>query len=55
MQQYNKWIDRLKGIGIITVVLGHTGNEFTHHYFFWFHMPLFFIISGYLFAPTLEF
>lgn len=24
-------------------------QPFFHHYFFWFHMPLFFMISGYLF------
>jgi fucose 4-O-acetylase-like acetyltransferase len=43
------WIDIAKGLGIILVVAGHEGNQFTSHYFFWFHMPLFFILSGYLF------
>ncbi|MEH7613992.1 acyltransferase family protein, partial [Gottfriedia acidiceleris] len=43
------WIDIAKGLGIILVVIGHSGNEFAHHYFFWFHMPLFFILSGYTF------
>ncbi|MCO7124189.1 acyltransferase family protein [Sporolactobacillus shoreicorticis] len=40
------WIDIAKGIGIILVVVGHSGNQFAYHYFFWFHMPLFFILSG---------
>jgi polysaccharide biosynthesis protein PslL len=43
------WIDIAKGLGIILVVAGHEGNPFTYHYFFWFHMPLFIILSGYLF------
>ncbi|MBT2696336.1 acyltransferase family protein [Bacillus sp. ISL-40] len=43
------WIDIAKGLGIILVVIGHSGNEFAHHYFFWFHMPLFFILSGHTF------
>lgn len=43
-----KWIDVAKGIGIIAVVLGHSGNLFLAHYIYWFHMPLFFLISGYL-------
>lgn len=46
------WIDIAKGIGIIAVVAGHTGFDFFHHYFFWFHMPLFFILSGYLYKPV---
>lgn len=43
-----KWMDIAKGIGIILVVLGHSGNPFLSHYIYWFHMPLFFILSGYL-------
>lgn len=45
------WADFVKGLGILTVVLGHSGNTILHHYFFWFHMPIFFIISGYFFKP----
>lgn len=43
-----KWIDIARGIAIISVVGGHSGNPFLSHYIYWFHMPLFFIISGYL-------
>jgi len=43
------WVDVAKGLGIILVIIGHSGNEFAGHYFFWFHMPLFFILSGYTF------
>lgn len=43
-----KWIDILKGLGILTVVWGHSGNP-NSFYMFWFHMPLFFLVSGYLY------
>lgn len=41
------YIDILKGLLIITVVLGHATDSAIM--VFWFHMPLFFIISGYLY------
>lgn len=42
------WIDALKGIGIILIVLGHTHVLF-RTYIYSFHIPLFFSISGFLF------
>lgn len=45
------WADFVKGAAILLVVLGHSGNPVLHHYIFWFHMPIFFIISGYFFKP----
>lgn len=42
------WIDVARGIGIIAVVIGHSGRHLVHDLLFWFHMPLFFIISGYI-------
>lgn len=46
-----KWIDTAKAIGILLVVIGHLdGLPFTvKKIIYSFHMPLFFIISGYLF------
>ncbi|WP_445491737.1 acyltransferase family protein [Niallia sp. 03133] len=49
MNKRETWIDVAKGIGIILVIMGHTSNDIAQHYFFWFHMPLFFILSGYTF------
>lgn len=49
--EYLKWVDIAKGIAIIAVVFGHSGESNLIHYIYWFHMPLFFIISGYLFEP----
>ena len=46
-------IDILKGILIICVVYGHTSlNKLID--VFWFHMPAFFIISGYFIKPSIE-
>jgi polysaccharide biosynthesis protein PslL len=45
------WIDIAKGLGILFVVIGHSGNLVASHYLFWFHMPLFFFLSGILFEP----
>ncbi len=42
-----EWIDIIKGILIICVVLGHSNIDYSD-IIFWFHMPLFFIINGYL-------
>lgn len=44
-----KWIDVLKGIGIIAVVAGHVFDGFFSKFIFTFHMPLFFFVSGFLF------
>lgn len=46
-----KWVDIAKGIGIIFIVLGHAGNPTISKYLFWFHVPLFFMLSGYVFKP----
>lgn len=40
------WLDILKGIGIISVVIGHV---IQWRYVYCFHIPLFFLISGYTF------
>ena len=45
------WIDIVKGIGIILVVLGHIKGGYSQSLIFLVHMPLFFFISGYLFKP----
>lgn len=45
------WIDIAKGLSIIFVVMGHSGDVDANHYLSWFRMPLFFILSGLLFKP----
>lgn len=61
------WVDSVKGFGIVLVVVGHvilgildakmfTNFKFIMEYIIYFiysfHMPLFFIISGYLYSKT---
>ena len=51
LQQGNKrieWIDCVKGLGIILVYIGHTYIPSVNGLIYSFHMPLFFIISGFL-------
>lgn len=54
-----EWIDSLKGFAIILVVLGHNtgGENGAYRFLYTFHMPLFFLISGFLFSmkPPLEY
>ena len=58
-KRHIEWIDSLKGLAIILVVLGHNtgGENDAYHFFYTFHMPLFFLISGFLFSmkPPLEY
>lgn len=50
MMERNRTLDNAKGIGILLVIAGHlfTKGTIPFMYIFAFHMPLFFIISGYL-------
>lgn len=49
MKGRNTVIDIMKGIGIILMVVGHAGcPTFLYKFIYTFHMPLFFMISGWL-------
>ena len=59
------WLDVVKGIAILFVVMGHVGSTYGgelasrsfnvfHDFIYSFHMPLFMFISGYLFVSSLE-
>lgn len=51
IQRIDDW-DIAKGIGILLVVMGHLGiPPMLSNAIYLFHMPLFFILSGLLFAP----
>ncbi len=41
-------LDMAKGLGILAVLVGHTVSGRLHSLLYSFHMPLFFLISGYL-------
>lgn len=53
MNMREKSIDSVKGIGILLVVLGHTYGipDAMKLIIYSFHMPLFFIVSGYIYDP----
>ena len=46
LQKRIDWIDSLKIFGILAVILGHLNSPFGGFIFSW-HMPLFFLISGF--------
>jgi fucose 4-O-acetylase-like acetyltransferase len=47
-----EWVDVARGIGIVAVVIGHVWSRgLPHTLTYSFHMPLFFLLSGYLFRP----
>lgn len=48
-----KYINSLKGLGMIAVVLGHSGSPFSS-YVYLYHMALFFFISGYFYKDTYD-
>lgn len=45
------WVDTAKGLGIILMIIGHLDppGSFLHRWIYSFHMPLFFILSGFVF------
>lgn len=50
---YYNWIDWVKTFGLILVILGHGDlvSESVQKYIYSFHMPLFFVLSGFLYHP----
>ncbi len=46
-----EWVDITRGIGILLMVIGHAGNiPNIKIWIYSFHMPLFFILSGYIYG-----
>ena len=47
----DKVIDQLKGFGLLLVIINHVNPtiRYTHNLIQAFHVPLFFIVSGYLY------
>ncbi|MBQ3653167.1 MAG: acyltransferase family protein [Synergistaceae bacterium] len=44
-----RWLDSLRGLAIILVLIGHIHSFPFQKFIYGFHMPLFFVLSGYLF------
>lgn len=49
------YLDIAKGLGIILVVIGHLDSTCVHTIIYYFHMPLFFFISGIFYDPSHDF
>lgn len=49
------YIDIMKGIGILSVIAGHFGDDLIERVVFTYHLPLFFLISGYFMSVKKEF
>lgn len=44
------WIDYCRGLGIILMIVGHSAApEYLDTWIYGFHMPMFYILSGYLY------
>ena len=55
-KQRKVWIDVLKGIAILLVLIAHNPSVHQENFYFtFFDIPLFFLISGYLFNPDILF
>jgi fucose 4-O-acetylase-like acetyltransferase len=53
-KQSIQWVDALKTLGILAVILGHIASPMGQFIFSW-HMPLFFVISGFFIKFNLPF
>lgn len=47
MEKRVKYLDIAKGIGMICIIFGHLGIDRVNSFVFTFHVPIFFLISGY--------
>lgn len=54
MQQKIEWVNNLKALGILAVILGHIASPFSSFIFSW-HMPLFFIVAGFFIKSDIDF
>ena len=51
----NRAFDIMKGVGILSVILGHMDIEpYWRNVIYSFHMPLFFILAGYFFVRAIR-
>ena len=50
MSKRIEWIDTAKGLGLLLVIIGHLKTPFLASWIYTFHMPLFFILSGFVFS-----
>lgn len=49
------WLDMAKGYGILFVMLGHLTDDNLYYWIYSFHLPMFFILSGFVFKADMDF
>jgi len=50
-----RWLDAVKGLGIVAVVWGHViVDPALRGWVYLWHMPLFFFLAGYVFKPATD-
>lgn len=42
-----RWVDFARGLAMLSVIIGHEKTGFLKFLIFSFHMPIFFLLSGY--------
>ena len=50
-----EYLDIARGICMICIILGHLGDNYLNKLVFTFHLPVFYLISGFYFNPSISF
>ncbi len=50
-----EYLDIARGICMVCIILGHLGDPYLNRFVFTFHLPVFFLISGFYFNPNNNF
>ena len=48
------YIDMARGLGMLSIIIGHMGSSVVSDFVFTYHVPLFFLISGFFFKDKKE-
>lgn len=52
MEKRIEWVDAAKGIGLLLVIIGHLQVPYVSTWIYFFHMPLFFFLSGMVYTGS---
>lgn len=54
MRERVRYFDIAKGVAILCIIAGHMGNATINNFVFTFHVPIFFLISGYFLKDSIS-
>lgn len=54
MKERVRYFDIAKGVAILCIIAGHMGNTAINKFVFTFHVPIFFLISGYFLTNSMS-